>query len=151
MFKRWIPAGALLLVAALSPAPINDTRPLVVQPERSQEQRSREQTGATVGEIGSTPERTENLVVPSINGDGDAAAAVRGAKTGDPSSRESSKRAAAAIKEASRDLTHRGGPNWNRIFGGGLIVVAFMGLFAVFLMWANKALPDAPNLPTKNL
>lgn len=100
-----------------------------------------------MGEVGSTPTRTENLVVPSITGDGDAASAVRGANTGGPSS-ESSRKGAAAIQEASRDLAHRGRPNWGRIFGGGLILVAVFGLFAVFRMWANKSLPDAPNMPT---
>lgn len=149
MAKRLSPICVLLLVAALSPAPINDTRPLVVQPEKSQSERAAEQTGATLGEMGSTPERTENLAVPSITGDGDAASAVRGAKTGNPSS-ESSRKGAAAVQEASRDLAHRGRPNWGRIFGGGLIVVAVLGLFAVFRMWANKALPDAPDVPNNS-
>jgi len=33
MTKRLISVGVLLTIAALSPAPINDPRPLVVQPE----------------------------------------------------------------------------------------------------------------------
>lgn len=141
--KRWIPILAIFCVAALSPAPIKDPRVLVKQPELTDAQRQEQQRGLTLNEVGSVPTDTETEKAPSITGDPDAAAAVRAAKdgSGDP---DSVKKGAAAIQEASREIAQRGKTNWGRIFAGGLIVVAAFGLFQVFRMWANKALPDAP-------
>lgn len=147
MIKRLGPILALTLLAAFSPAPIEDRRPLVIQPEMSEAQRAQQQTGATVGEMGSTPERTENLAIPSISGDDNAASTVSGAEA---NASESSKKGAAAILVASRELPEKRGVNWNRIFSGGLILFAIFGLFAVFRMWANMALPDAPDAPNNN-
>lgn len=99
--------------------------------------------------MGSSPERTENLGIPSISGDDNAASTVSGAGTTSASGSESSRKGAAAIQAASRDLgAKQGRPIWGRIFGGGLILAAAFGLFTVFRMWANKALPDAPNFPS---
>jgi hypothetical protein len=141
--KRWIPILAIFAVAALAPAPIKDPRVLVREAELTDAQRQQQQRGVTMGEVGGVPDDTEKLPVPSITGDPDAAAAVRAAKdgNGDP---EAVRKGAAAIQEASREIAQRGKTNWGRIFAGGIIVVAAFGLFQVFRMWANKALPDAP-------
>ncbi len=142
MMKRWIPVIALLVVAALSPAPINDKRSFVRQPELSDAEREKHMQGVRMGNIGTVPEDTERTVAPSITGDSDASRTIRNA--GDPNETSGSSKGAAAVKEASRELAQKGKPNFGRIFAGALIVFAAFGLFQVFRMWANKALPDAP-------
>lgn len=141
--KRWIPVIALVIVAALSPAPIKDTRPLVRQPELSDAERAKQQQGVRMGTMGSVPTDTEMQPAPSITGDSDAAKTIQQAGKSSSSS-DASARGAAAVIEASNELEKKGKPNYGRVFAGALIVFAAFGLFQVFRMWANKALPDAP-------
>ncbi len=139
--KRLFPILVLVAIAALSPAPIKDTRVLRVQPEQSDAQKEKQMNGATMREVGVVPEVTDRPVAPPIEGSANAAGVLRQA---DQAERDlAAKRGAAAVREASRDLA-TGKPNGARFFFGGLIVVAAFGLFQVFRMWANKVLPDAP-------
>lgn len=140
--KRLFPIFLLIAIAALSPAPIKDTRVLRVQPELSDAQKEKQMNGASMREVGVVPDVTDRPSAPSINGDEDAAGVIR--QAGESERESAARRGAAAVQEASRELSGRSKPNWGRFFFGGLIVVAAFGLFQVFRMWANKALPDAP-------
>lgn len=132
------------MIAAFAPAPIKDTRPLVVQPESSDAVRTQQQTAARMGEVGVVPDVTDRQSVPNLVGSSDAADVVAGATRADDKALANARKGAAAVKAASQELEAEKKAGWGKYLMALLVLVAAFGIFQAFKAWANKNLPDAP-------
>lgn len=145
MKKLILSATVLMVLAAMSPAPIRDRRELRVEPEKSQSQRAAEQNLMLRGEVGGVPERTENFNAPSIQQESNAAAAtVAGANKSVDGANKSAQKGADTVKAASKALESKKQEGPLRFLWAIFAVVAVVGIFQAFRTWANKNLPDAP-------
>jgi hypothetical protein len=144
MKKLILSASVLMVLAAMSPAPIRDRRELRIEPEKSQSQRAAEQNLMYKGEVGSVPERTENFNAPSIQQESNVAAQTVAGANSSVDGKKSAQKASETVKAASKAMEAKKNEGPMRFVWAIFAIVAALGIFQAFRTWANKNLPDAP-------
>lgn len=137
--NRFLPVVVGLALFALSPAPIRDLRSGVkLEPEKTDAQREKEQTGAKIRETGDVPIVSGAEPAPQLEHSAKGAKAMEALAAAE-AGRE-------AIKAATEDI--KNGPkrenNWWKWIAGILVLAGSFGLVQALKVWANKNLPDAP-------
>ena len=138
--KTLFPLLALFLMAALSPAPINDAAhaPAPV-PERSQAELAKEQgLNGAYGVVGKVPKkegRSEETLGPATSG---ASAVAQASERVDASG---SGTIAGATARVTREAHAFHFPAWLLALGAGVLAV---GAVRGLKLWADKTLPTGP-------
>lgn len=139
--------AAVLGVAALSPAPINDPRAATApQAERTQDvvQREQETYQGVQREMAPPVADTEVEHADSITTDADAKDAMAAASQG--SDRENPSQTLSKADKSLKEGKPAGGTSWWL----GLVFLALgFGVVAAFRQYANKAVPEMPASPGK--
>jgi hypothetical protein len=145
MKSRIIAVTLVLSLAALSPAPIRDLRSGVkVQPERSQEQVTRDQSEhqMTRAEVAPPPKDTEETYIQKESlHDRDAANTVAGSLNEDAIAKK-------ALEQAEKDIHTKEPRNWTWLWG---LFIALFGFGVVFALkhFVGKSIPDMPGGPPR--